>query len=208
MSLTFMSKFNEREGNSCHVHISVRAPDGAPVMAGTGEHGFSPLMEHFLAGLLAYTRELTFFLAPNINSYKRFVEGSFAPTAMAWGRDNRTCAFRVVGHGPSLRVECRIPGGDVNPYLCTSALIAAGLQGMSEELVLEPAFAGNAYVSDRPRVPTNLTEAAALLAGSKVAVDAFGQTVVDHYLNTARVELAEYASAVTDWEKVRGFERL
>ena len=208
MSLTFMSKFNEREGNSCHVHISVRAPDGTPVMAGTREHGFSPLMEHFLAGLLAYTRELTFFLAPNVNSYKRFVEGSFAPTAMAWGRDNRTCAFRVVGHGPSLRVECRVPGGDVNPYLSTAALIAAGLQGLSEERVLEPAFIGNAYVSDRPRVPTNLAEAAALLADSKVAVDAFGQTVVDHYMNAARVELAEYSSVVTDWERVRGFERL
>jgi glutamine synthetase len=208
MSLTFMSKFNEREGNSCHVHISVRDRDGAPVMAGTRDHGFSPLMEHFLAGLLAYTREMTVFLAPNVNSYKRYVEGSFAPTALAWGRDNRTCAFRVVGHGPSLRAECRVPGGDVNPYLCTAALIAAGLQGLSEELVLEPAFTGNAYVSDRPRVPSNLAESAALLADSKVAVEAFGQTVVDHYLNAARVELAEYSSVVTDWERVRGFERL
>ena len=208
MSLTFMSKFDEREGNSCHVHISVRDPDGTPVMAGDREHGFSPLMEHFLAGQLAYTRELTFLLAPNVNSYKRFVEGSFAPTAIAWGRDNRTCAFRVVGHGPSLRVECRVPGGDVNPYLCTAALIAAGLQGMSEELLLEPVFTGNAYVSDRPRVPSNLAEAAALLADSKVAVEAFGQTVVDHYMNAARVELAEYSSVVTDWERVRGFERL
>ena len=208
MSLTFMSKFNEREGNSCHVHISVRDPDGTPVMAGTREHGFSPLMEHFLAGMLAYTREMTFFLAPNVNSYKRFVEGSFAPTAMAWGPDNRTCAFRVVGHGPSLRVECRVPGGDVNPYLATAALIAAGLQGLNEELMLEPAFIGNAYLSDRPRVPSNLTESAALLADSKIAVEAFGQTVVDHYLNAARVELAEYSTVVTDWERDRGFERL
>ena len=208
MSLTFMSKFNEREGNSCHVHISVRDPDGSPVMAGTREHGFSPLMEHFLAGMLASARELTLFLAPNVNSYKRFVEGSFAPTAIAWGQDNRTCAFRVVGHGPSLRAECRVPGGDVNPYMCTAALIAAGLHGLSEELVLEPAFTGNAYVSDRPRVPSSLAESAALLADSKVAVDAFGQTVVDHYLNAARVELDEYSSVVTDWERFRGFERL
>jgi glutamine synthetase len=165
-------------------------------------------MEHFLAGLLAATRELTVFLAPNVNSYKRFVAGSFAPTALAWGRDNRTCAMRVVGHGPSLRVECRIPGGDVNPYLANAALIAAGLHGMEEELPLEPEFIGNAYQSDRPRVPATLAEAAELLAESKVAVDAFGQTVVDHYLNAARVELDEYSAVVTDWERFRGFERL
>jgi glutamine synthetase len=208
MSLTFMSKWNEKEGNSCHIHISVRDPDGEPVMAANRAHGFSPLMESFLAGLLAATRELTFFLAPNVNSYKRFVPGSFAPTAMAWGHDNRTCALRVVGHGPSLRVECRIPGGDVNPYLANAALIAAGLHGVEQELPLEAEFIGNAYLSDRPRVPATLAEAARLLAESKVAVDALGQTVVDHYLNAARVELDEYAAVVTDWERFRGFERL
>ena len=208
MSLTFMSKYNEREGNSCHIHISVRDPGGAPVMAGEGGHGFSPLMESFLAGLLACTRELTYFLAPNVNSYKRFVEGSFAPTALAWGHDNRTCALRVVGHGPSLRVECRVPGGDVNPYLATAALIAGGLHGVTAELPLEPEFIGNAYVSDRPRVPASLSVAAGLLADSKVAMESFGQPVVDHYLNAARVELEEHASIVTDWERFRGFERL
>ena len=208
MSLTFMSKFNEREGNSCHIHISLRNADGDSVLAGTGDHGFSSLMEKFLAGLLAYTRELTYFLAPNINSYKRFVEGSFAPTAMAWGHDNRTCALRVVGHGPSLRVECRVPGGDVNPYLATAALIAAGLQGIADELPLEAEFVGNAYASERPRVPSSLAAAARLLGDSKVAVDAFGQRVVDHYLNAARVELDDFASAVTDWERFRGFERM
>ena len=210
MSLTFMSKWDEKEGNSCHIHISVRDTDGGAVMAGEDHpgDGFSPLMRHFLAGLLAGTRELTYFLAPTINSYKRYVEGSFAPTAIAWGRDNRTCALRVVGHGPSLRVESRVPGGDVNPYLATAALIAAGLHGMEQELPLEPEFIGNAYLSDRPRVPTSLPEAAELLAGSGIAQEAFGKTVVDHYLNAARIECEEYAAAVTDWERFRGFERL
>src|SRR5436305_13428035 len=125
-SLTFMSKFDRREGNSCHIHLSLRAAaDDAPVMAGGGTHGFSPLMEHFLAGQQAAIRELTLFYAPNINSYKRYAAGSFAPTAVAWGRAHRPCALRVVGHGMSLRVENRVPGGDVNPYLATAAVILA-----------------------------------------------------------------------------------
>src|SRR5580698_8622874 len=139
-SLTFMAKYDEREGNSCHIHISLRSPEGNPVLAGDRPHGFSPMMEHFLAGLLAAQQELTYFFAPNINSYKRFVPGSFAPTAIAWGEDNRTCAFRVVGHGESLRVEDRVAGGDVNPYLAVAALIAAGLHGIENELPLEPIF--------------------------------------------------------------------
>ncbi|HEU5476045.1 MAG TPA: glutamine synthetase family protein [Actinophytocola sp.] len=208
-SLTFMAKYNEREGNSCHVHISLRDGDGAPALAGDGPNGFSALMEHFLAGQLAATRELTYFFAPNINSYKRFIAGSFAPTTIAWGQDNRTCALRVVGHGDSLRVENRIAGGDVNPYLAVAALIAAGLHGIRDELALEPELAGNAYQhADRPQVPTTLREAAALLAESKLARAAFGDDVVEHYLNNARVELAAFDGAVTDWEKVRGFERL
>ncbi|MCG8921791.1 glutamine synthetase family protein [Lentzea sp. CC55] len=205
-SLTFMAKYNEREGNSCHIHLSLRSKDGEPVFA--EGLGMSPLMEHFLAGQLAGLRELTYFLAPNINSYKRFVRGSFAPTAVAWGRDNRTCALRVVGHGQSLRFENRVPGGDVNPYLAVAALIAAGLHGVEQELELEDEFAGNAYASDRPTVPTTLKEAAGLLASSAIARDAFGQDVVDHYLNAAKVELDAFEAAVTDWEKVRGFERL
>jgi glutamine synthetase len=208
MSLTFMAKYDEREGNSCHIHISLRSPDGDPVLAGDGPRGFSSTMEHFLAGLLAAQPELTYFFAPNINSYKRFVAGSFAPTAIAWGDDNRTCAFRVVGHGQSLRVENRVPGGDVNPYLAVAALIAAGLHGIDNELPLEPAFTGNAYDSDRPRVPESLRDAADLLAHSQIALAAFGPDVVQHYLNAARVELAAYAAAVTDWERFRGFERL
>nr|CEL23403.1 Glutamine synthetase family protein in hypothetical Actinobacterial gene cluster [Kibdelosporangium sp. MJ126-NF4]CEL23481.1 Glutamine synthetase family protein in hypothetical Actinobacterial gene cluster [Kibdelosporangium sp. MJ126-NF4] len=207
-SLTFMAKYNEREGNSCHIHISVRDADGNAVMAGDREHGFSPLMEHFLAGQLACLREFTYLFAPNINSYKRFVPGSFAPTAVAWGEDNRTCALRVVGHGPSLRVENRVPGGDVNPYLAVAALIAAGLHGIENELPLEPAFTGNAYDSDKDHVPHTLRDAADLFADSELAKAAFGDEVVGHYLNTARVELAAYEAAVTDWERVRGFERL
>jgi glutamine synthetase len=154
-------------------------------------------------------RELTLLLAPNINSYKRYVEGSFAPTALRWGRDNRTCAFRLVGHGASLRLENRIPGGDVNPYLATAAVLAAGLAGIEEELELEPAYEGNAY--DDPaaeHVPTSLAEARDLWVGSDFARRTFGDDVVDHYANMAAVELAAYGRAVTDWERFRGFERL
>ncbi|HUJ65976.1 MAG TPA: glutamine synthetase, partial [Acidimicrobiales bacterium] len=140
--------------------------------------------------------------------YKRFTRGSFAPTAVAWGRDNRTCAFRIVGHGPSLRVESRIPAGDVNPYLAVAALIAAGLHGIDNELPLEPEFTGNAYDSDCPRLPTTLREAAELLRQSAAAKEAFGPAVVDHYLNAARVEIDAFDSAITDWERIRGFERL
>jgi glutamine synthetase len=205
-ALTFMAKYNEREGNSCHIHLSLRSKEGEPVFA--EGHGMSQLMKHFLAGQLAGLRELTYFLAPNINSYKRFVKGSFAPTAVAWGRDNRTCALRVVGHGHGLRFENRVPGGDVNPYLAVAALIAAGLHGVEQKLELEDEFVGNAYASDRPTVPTTLKESAELLAGSTIAREAFGKDVVDHYLNAAKVELTAFEAAVTDWEKVRGFERL
>ncbi len=211
MSLTFMSKYNEREGNSCHIHLSVRSTDGVPAMAGDGAgdaSGFSPLMERWLAGQLACLEELTLLFAPNVNSYKRFAEGSFAPTAIAWGRDNRTCAMRVVGHGPALRVENRVPGGDVNPYLALAGVIAAGLHGIDEGLVLEPPLAGNAYVSDRPRVPSTLRDAADRFTASEVARAAFGDDVVEHYTHAARVEQAAFDSAVTDWERVRGFERL
>ncbi|WP_436497070.1 glutamine synthetase family protein [Actinokineospora sp. HUAS TT18] len=205
-SLTFMAKYDQREGNSCHIHLSLRGTDGAAVLA--DGPGFSPMMEHFLAGQLACLREFTYFYAPNINSYKRYVPGSFAPTAIAWGVDNRTCALRVVGHGESLRVENRVPGGDVNPYLAVAAMIAAGLHGIDNELPLEPEFTGNAYASGKPTVPTTLREAAEVLANSKAARLAFGDDVVEHYLNAAKVELTAYDAAVTDWEKVRAFERL
>src|SRR6187402_1071875 len=204
-ALTFMAKFNEREGNSCHIHLSVVGAGGEPVMADkNGKYGFSKLMEHWIAGQLATLRELTLFFAPNINSYKRYVEGSFAPTAVAWGLDNRTCALRVVGHGKSLRVENRVPGGDVNQYLAVAALIAGGLYGIEHELELEPIFEGNAYGSDAPRVPTNLRDAASLFGESAIAREAFGDEVVDHYLNNARIEQQAYDAAITDWERVRG----
>jgi glutamine synthetase len=206
-ALTFMAKYNEREGNSCHIHLSVRATDGEAVMAGDGPYGFSKLMEHWLAGLIATTKELSLFFAPNINSYKRYVEGSFAPTAIAWGLDNRTCALRVVGHGSGLRVENRVPGGDVNQYLAVAALIAGGLYGIENELELEPIFEGNAYGSDAPRVPTSLRDAAELFGSSTVALEAFGADVVNHYLNNARIEQRAFDAAITDWERVRGFER-
>jgi glutamine synthetase len=207
-ALTFMAKYNEREGNSCHIHLSLRTPDGEPVFAGDREHGVSQVFEHFLAGQLAGLRELSYFFAPNINSYKRYQAGSFAPTAVMWGLDNRTCSLRVVGHGPSLRFENRVPGGDVNPYLAVAAMIAAGLHGLDNELPLDPAYAGNAYVADAPRVPASLTAAADLLAGSAIARAAMGDVVVDHYTNAAKVEVAAFDAAVTDWERVRSFERM
>lgn len=207
-SLTFMAKFNEREGNSCHIHLSVRGDDGAAVMAGDREHGFSPLMEHWIAGILATLREFTLLYAPTINSYKRFALGSFAPTGIAWGVDNRTCALRVVGHGSSLRVENRVPGGDVNPYLAISAIIAGGLHGIENELALPAPLTGNAYTSGVDTLPTTLREAAQLFSESTIARAAFGDDVVEHYLNQARIEVEAFDAAVTDWERVRGFERL
>jgi glutamine synthetase len=203
MSISYMAKYDDREGNSCHVHLSLRDGDDRPVFADD-----DAVFERFLAGQLATLRELTLFLAPNINSYKRYQPGSFAPTAVAWGRDNRTCAFRVIGHGASKRIECRVPGGDVNPYLALAALIAGGLDGVERGLELEPVLDGNAYTADKPHVPSTLREARDLFAGSGVARAAFGDDVVDHYLNNADVELAAFDAAVTDWERFRGFERL
>ncbi|MCF8541081.1 MAG: glutamine synthetase family protein [Aurantimicrobium sp.] len=208
-SLTFMAKFNEREGNSCHIHLSLRTEAGEAVFADKdAEHGMSAMFRHFLAGQIAAMKELSLFLAPNVNSYKRYVDGSFAPTAIAWGIDNRTCALRVVGHGHALRVENRVPGGDVNQYLAVAAMIAAGLHGIDNKLQLEEITEGNAYTAEKVRVPTNLRDAAALFSSSTIARDAFGAEVVEHYSNNARIEIAAYDAAVTDWERVRGFERL
>ncbi|WP_269321818.1 glutamine synthetase family protein [Microbispora rosea] len=207
-SVTFMAKPNQREGNSCHIHISLRDADGTPVMAGGEPYGLSEIGRRFIAGQLTAMRELTLPYAPNINSYKRFVPGSFAPTAVKWGLDNRTCSLRLVGHGPSLRIENRVPGGDVNPYLAVAAMIAAGLRGIDAGLELEEPFAGNAYDSGAERVPATLRDALALWEGSPIAEEAFGKDVVEHYANNARVELAAFDAAVTDWELYRGFERL
>ena len=207
-SLTFMAKYDEREGNSCHIHLSLRGPGGAPIMAGDSEHGFSPLMEHWLAGQLAFLRDFTLLYAPNINSYKRYARGSFAPTGIAWGRDNRTCSMRVVGDGLGLRVENRVPGGDVNPYLAVAAMIAAGLEGVDKELPLPAPFTGNAYTADLPRIPDMLSEAVDLFGWSEPAREALGSDVVEHYQHMGRVELAAFHSAVTDWERYRSFERM
>jgi glutamine synthetase len=208
MSVTFMAKPNDREGNSCHIHLSLAGQDGTAVLAGDGPHGLSRLGEHFLAGQLAALRELTLCYAPNINSYKRYALGSFAPTAVRWGVDNRTCALRLVGHGSSLRGENRAPGGDVNPYLAIAAMIAAGLHGIDNELPLEPAYEGNAYLDSGPRVPRTLRDALELWSGSDIVAQSFGTEVQEHYANYARVELAAYDAAVTDWELQRCFERL
>src|SRR3954467_2611095 len=207
-SLTFMAKYNEREGNSCHIHLSLREADGTPVFAGDQPGGVSAVFEHFLSGQLHGLRELTYFFAPNINSYKRFQAGSFAPTAVQWGLDNRTCALRVIGHGSSLRFENRVPGGDVNPYLAVAAMISAGLHGVEHELEPPPPFAGNAYAAGFEHVPTSLHGAARLREQSKRARSALGDPVVHHYTNAARVEIAAFDGSVTDWERIRSFERM
>ena len=203
MSITYMAKFNEREGNSCHIHCSVARDDGQNLFADEPQ-----TFDHFLAGQLAALRELTLFFAPHINSYKRFAPGSFAPTAVAWGHDNRTCSLRVVGHGQAKRLENRMPGADVNPYLALAAMIAAGLHGVDSELPLESPLEGNAYTADKPHVPQNMYDARDLFGAGEIAREAFGQEVVDHYLNRANIELSALEATVTDWERVRGFERL
>jgi glutamine synthetase len=203
MAITYMAKYDQREGSSCHIHLSLGGASGTAVFEQQAD-----VFRGFLAGQLACLAELTLFHAPNINSYKRFVKGSFAPTAIAWGRDNRSCSLRVVGHGPSQRIECRLPGADVNPYLSLSAMIAAGLYGVDLGLELEEPTEGNAYVADKPHVPSTMRDARDLFAASTVAREAFGSEVVDHYLNYARVEMEQFDAAVTDWERFRGFERL
>ena len=208
-ALTFMAKPNQKEGNSSHIHLSFRGLKDELVMADDkeAEHGLSEVGKQFIAGQLKHLRELSLLFAPNINSYKRFVPGSFAPTAIRWGRDNRTCALRLVGHDQSLRLENRVPGGDVNPYLAVSAIIAAGLDGIKNKLQLEPPYAGNAYDSDSPRVPATMLEAQTLWASSAWVKEVFGSEVQSHYANMAQVELDAYGKAVTDWEICRNFER-
>jgi glutamine synthetase len=201
-SITFMPKpFQEWIGNSCHIHASLFR-DGKPAFADD-----ETLFERWLAGQIACFEELAIFLAPTVNSYKRYAAGSWAPTTLAWGNDNRTCGFRVVGHGSSRRTETRIPGGDVNPYLGFAAVIAAGLHGIDQELPLPPALEGNAYESDAKRFPSTLRAAIAALEEGTMARAAFGDQVVDHYLNYARTEQQLFDRYVTDWERKRYFER-
>ncbi len=203
MAITFMAKFDQREGSSCHVHLSLADAHGDNSFASDDD-----LFDRFLAGQLASLREMTLLFAPQINSYKRYVPGMFAPTAVAWGRDNRTCAMRVIGHGQGLHIENRLPGADVNPYLAVAAMIAAGLHGVESKLNLEPATQGSAYEGSHPRVPHTMRDARDLFAQSKVAREAFGDDVVDHYVHRADIELAAFDSSITDWERYRGFERL
>ena len=208
-ALTFMAKPNMKEGNSSHIHLSFRGLKGELVMADDSDKvdGMSELGRQFIAGQVAHLRELSLLFAPNINSYKRYVPGSFAPTAIRWGRDNRTCALRLVGHGAGLRLENRVPGGDVNPYMAVAGIIAAGLDGINKKMKLEPAFQGNAYASDSERIPASMNEALDLWEKSAWIKEAFGAEVQAHYANMARIEIAAYGSAVTDWELFRNFER-
>ena len=201
-SITFMAKPDHTWiGNSCHIHSSLWR-DGENAFAGESE-----VFRGYLAGQIACARELALFLAPTINSYKRYAAGSWAPTTLAWGHDNRTCGFRIVGHGQSLRTETRIPGGDVNPYLAFAALIAAGLYGIESGLDLPPPLEGNAYESDAERFPGTLREAIEALESGTMARAAFGDDVVDHYLNYGRTEQRLFDQVVTCYERERLFER-
>jgi glutamine synthetase len=201
-SITFMAKPDHTWiGNSCHIHASLWEGEKA---AFAGE---SDVFKQFLAGQIACFKELAVFLAPTINSYKRYAAGSWAPTTLAWGHDNRTCGFRIVGHDKALRAETRIPGGDVNPYLGFAAVLAAGLYGIEHELELPPALEGNAYESDAERFPHSLREAIDALANGTMAREAFGDDVIDHYLNYARTEQRLFDEVVTCYERERMFER-
>jgi glutamine synthetase len=201
-SITFMAKPDHTWiGSSCHIHSSLWR-DGENAFAGESE-----IFERYLAGQIAALKDLAIFMAPTINSYKRYSAGSWAPTTLAWGHDNRTCGFRIVGEGKAMRTETRIPGGDVNPYLSFAALLAAGLYGIENELELPPPLEGNAYESDAERFPHSLREAIAALEESTIARQALGDEVVDHYLNYARTEQRLFDEVVTCYERERLFER-
>jgi glutamine synthetase len=209
-AITFMAKPDHTWiGNSCHIHSSLWALDGSRSLFPTNDgHGPSPVFNHYLAGLIAGGRELSIFVAPNINSYKRYASESWAPTTLAWSRDNRTCGFRIVGHGNGFRIESRIPGADANPYLAFAAMLAAGLHGLEDELEPPPMFEGNAYADESlPRVPSTLRDAIEALESSTLAREAFGDEVVDHYLNYARTEQRLFDQTVTCYERERLFER-
>jgi glutamine synthetase len=201
-SVTFMAKPDHTWiGSSCHIHSSLWQ-DGRNAFDGE-----SDVFRQYLAGQIAALKELAIFVAPTINSYKRFAAGSWAPTTLAWGHDNRTCGFRIVGHGQALRTETRIPGGDINPYLAFAALLAAGLYGIEQELELPPPLEGNAYESDAERFPHSLREAITALEEGSIGRSALGDEVVDHYLNYARIEQQLFDEVVTCYERERMFER-
>ena len=217
VGLTFMAKLREDlAGNSCHIHVSLWSPDGEkPLFAGDADPlpgtsvRASSVFRHFLGGAIAHARECSLFFAPNVNSYKRYMQGTFAPTTIAWSYDNRTAGFRIVGEGPSLRIECRIPGADANPYLAMAALLAAGLDGIAKELEPPPPFKGDAYgARDLARVPSTLDEALAEFRASDFVSEALGPEVVSHYIRYAEVELEKFRTTVTSWERKRFLERV
>ncbi len=210
-AISFMAKLNTTQaGNGFHIHTSLWDAEKTRNLFWDEKASASDkLFRHFLGGLLAYSRELTYFFAPTINSYKRFQAGSWAPTAIACGQDNRTCGFRIVGHENSLRIENRMPGADANPYLAFAATIAAGLKGVEEKLDCGKIYEGNAYADPTlPRLPVSLDEAAGLLDKSEIAREAFGNDVIDFYVHTARSEVTAFGQTVTDWEKARYFEQI
>ncbi len=210
-AVTFMAKWDYAlAGSSSHIHMSLADKSGKPLFVdGKDERGMSDLMKHFMAGQLAYARDITYFLAPYINSYKRFQAGTFAPTKAIWSPDNRTAGFRLCGeHSKAIRVECRMGGADLNPYLAIAALLAAGIKGIEDKLELEPVFVGDAYVTKNLReIPKTLREAIETLRKSSMLKEALGEQVIGHYVHTAEWEQAEYDRRVTDWELKRGFER-
>ncbi len=212
VSVTFMAKFaSDQAGSSCHVHLSLRNESGEafPGEGALGPVHCSEVFRWFLGGWIAHVPELMVFYAPTINSYKRYQAGSWAPTRLGWSVDNRTAGFRVVGHGDSLRIECRIPGADCNPYLTYAAAIASGLDGIENQIEPPEVFEGNIYEAEAlPRVPGSLREANALFAESGFARSVFGDAVVDHYAHFFATEQAAYDQAVTDWERRRYFERI
>jgi len=211
LSVTFMAKYAaDRAGSSCHIHLSLWR-DGKNAF--DGDHATEPirctnLFRWFLAGWIQYVGDVMPFYAPNVNSYKRYQADSWAPTSLAWSLDNRTAGFRVVGSGSSLRIECRIPGADCNPYLAYAAALASGLEGIQQQLDPPEIFSGNAYYTDHPRVPKSLAEATDRFAESEFTRRVFGDEVVDHYAHFFRTEQDAYNSAVTDWERQRYFERI
>ena len=210
-AVTFMAKWNyDAAGNSCHIHQSLQDLDGAPLFHDPqAEHGISETMRHYLAGLLHHASEITCFLAPYINSYKRFVAGTFAPTKAIWSFDNRTAGYRICGADTkAVRVECRVGGADLNPYLAMAALLAAGIDGIEQKMELEAEFKGDAYGAKKARsIPHTLRDATAVLNKSKMLRAAMGDEVIDHYVRAAKWEQEDYDRRVTDWEVARGFER-
>lgn len=211
-AITFLAKWHyNAAGSSSHIHQSLWSADGKTPLFfdDSGEHGMSELMKHYMAGLLSHASEITYFLAPYINSYKRFMAGTFAPTKAIWSKDNRTAGYRLCGeNSKAIRVECRVGGSDINPYLAMAALLAAGIDGIERKLALEPAFVGDAYGAREVReIPRTLRSAAVALNGSGLLRQAFGDDVVEHYVRAAEWEQEEYDRKITDWEVARGFER-